>query len=108
MDARDPLADVLARHAGRSHVSRLLGTKSGAPPARDTPFPQPGCVPAHTGNPRLLNTRRLAVKEVVHHHYILLAGIVRSRNSIAARDAHVRNTCVSKHDAEERQTAIAR
>jgi len=56
----------------------------------------------------LLDDLRFAVDEVVHHHDILLAGIVWPRSYVAARDAHVRDACVRKNDAEERQTPIAR
>src|ERR1043166_7669296 len=99
MDARDPLAAVLARHAGRSHVSRLVGNEVRRhPPAILRPH-NPAASPRTPGILQLLNTRRLAVKEVVHHHYILLADIIRSRNGVAARDAHMRDARITSGNA---------
>jgi hypothetical protein len=51
---------------------------------------------------------RLAEDEVVHHHDILFANIIRSRHGVTADDSYARDPLIGKNDSEERKTVVTR
>ena len=51
---------------------------------------------------------RFAVQEVIHHDDVMGPIVIRPRRSIAARDAHSRDTRVRKDNAEEGETRVPR
>ena len=56
----------------------------------------------------LLKKLWLAVDEVVHHHDVMLAIVIRPRGNVAGRNPNRRDAGVIKLDAEEGQASIAR
>ena len=56
----------------------------------------------------LLKELRFAIDEVVHHHDVMVAIVIRPWGDVAGVDPDPRDTCIVKHDAEKGQASITR